>query len=69
MRPLGSRCFYCLTPIEGEAITLEHFLAKSICGIHRLENLTLACKPCNWEAGVLPVAEKLELAIRKRGLR
>lgn len=63
----GENCFYCnalFDPLVKP--TLEHLLSIKHGGNNHLSNLALACKPCNEEAGHLPVIEKAKLRERKR---
>lgn len=65
----GPRCWYCgwtsrHKPVE--QMTKEHLLAVSCGGSQALENLALACKKCNSEAGSLAVTQKVELRERKQ---
>lgn len=59
----GPGCWYC--GCDG-AMTFEHLVAKSRGGPHHTDNLVLACHPCNQEADVLSVAEKVRLREAKR---
>lgn len=53
------RCIFCLRAISvgegGEldpSVTLEHIVPRSHGGDDRIENLALACRPCNNEKGM-----------------
>ena len=57
----GRECFYCGDEFQQNELTLEHLVPIVCEGPDRLENLVLACKPCNGLAGRLPVIEKILL--------
>lgn len=60
----GPDCFYCVRPFtEAFPPTLEHFLSIQQGGNNHINNLALACEPCNLKAGSLPIAEKLKIRI------
>ena len=42
------RCQYCGTPVKESEATLDHVHPGSLGGKNTWENLTTACKPCNW---------------------
>lgn len=62
----GWTCCYCPTVLDMEAATIEHFMPITSGGNSHMANLSLACKPCNEEAGHMPVRAKIEMAIRNR---
>lgn len=45
----GERCEYCHLPTRGQVATfpIDHIIPKSTGAGHDLENLALACPPCN----------------------
>lgn len=63
----GKECFYCGVPLTIEAATHEHLLAKASNGTSSNANCTVACHPCNAEAGSLPIVDKVKLRDLKRG--
>lgn len=62
----GNECFYCGNEFEPEDLTQEHLVAVVQNGPDRLENLVLACEPCNQEADKMPVIDKVKLRESKR---
>ena len=65
----GAVCWFCgADETEDAPLTVEHFVAVTEGGPNRLSNMCLACKPCNDEAGVMCVVEKVALRDRKRKL-
>jgi len=40
-------CCWCAKPLTYHSATLEHLLARTHGGFYTLDNLDLACKPCN----------------------
>lgn len=52
------RCGYCQTSelIVGASFTVDHILPEALGGLTRLENLCLACWPCNLRKGKRIVA-------------
>lgn len=47
----GSRCWWCQCDLPAEKLTLDHLRPKSRGGSNSLENLRLACRPCNQSRG------------------
>lgn len=49
----GGHCFYCLREIEerSDNNTRDHLIPKARGGTNKIDNLVLACKPCNNERG------------------
>jgi 5-methylcytosine-specific restriction endonuclease McrA len=43
----GPNCHYCSTPLNSATRTLDHVTPVSQGGGNNVENLRLACKPCN----------------------
>lgn len=62
----GMYCFYCGEEFEAPKLTKEHVLSIVQGGPDRIENLVLACSPCNKEADHLPVIDKVKLRDKKR---
>ncbi len=62
----GEACFYCGTKLTQASATIEHLLARVHGGPDKIENLVLACAPCNKQAGNRPVAEKVRLRDHRR---
>lgn len=44
-------CHYCSTPLTMYTATLDHVHPRSRGGSNRLDNLVLACAPCNTRKG------------------
>lgn len=57
----GSMCHFCSEPMPLNDITVEHWLAKSLGGDSRPENLKLAHRACNELAGSLSIGQKNRL--------
>lgn len=51
MHEKDPRCVYCEKVIELEYAILDHRIPISRGGSNRLDNLVLACKPCDIEKG------------------
>ena len=47
----GPVCMYCKTEFLIEDLTLDHVVPKSAGGLLTLDNLVLACFPCNQRKG------------------
>jgi len=47
----GSFCCWCCKQLKDSEITVEHLLPKSYNGSDALDNLCLACRPCNNSRG------------------
>lgn len=56
----GNRCFYCFLPIPPGEESIEHLLPLAHGGTHHLSNLVLAHRPCNTDAGHLPIMTKIK---------
>jgi len=53
----GALCRYCGSRQKLRKLTIDHVIPRSHGGTHALENLVLACGPCNAAKGdVLPAA-------------
>jgi 5-methylcytosine-specific restriction endonuclease McrA len=47
LRKNGSRCYWCHAEFPPNQLTLDHLKPRSRGGSNKLENLRLACFPCN----------------------
>jgi 5-methylcytosine-specific restriction endonuclease McrA len=47
----GSCCWWCRCDFSEDKLTLDHLIPKSRGGSNSLENLRLACFPCNKSRG------------------
>ena len=47
----GAVCYWCQQSFPATSLTLEHLRPKSKGGSNSLENLRLACQPCNQGRG------------------
>ena len=54
-RIYGGDCFYCKKPIKAGDLTSDHAEATVSGGKTHLQNLLLACKPCNAGKGHKPI--------------
>ncbi|PZV06384.1 MAG: hypothetical protein DCF22_23955 [Leptolyngbya sp.] len=50
----GSCCCWCKKTLSLDELTIEHMNPKSLGGRNNLENLRLACRPCNRSRGNNP---------------
>ncbi len=57
----GKACWFCFQELEDSEITIEHLVARSSGGPNHLDNLVIACEPCNAKAHTMSVAEKVAL--------
>jgi 5-methylcytosine-specific restriction endonuclease McrA len=48
MKVCGGKCFYCGIKLVNRAVTVDHFIPKSLGGSSDLSNKVAACGPCNW---------------------
>ena len=51
----GGNCFYCKQTVTPEQFTIDHADPKSAGGGGDLQNLLIACKPCNAKKNSLPI--------------
>ncbi|WP_228025329.1 HNH endonuclease [cf. Phormidesmis sp. LEGE 11477] len=51
LRDYGSQCWWCQCALPAKKLTLDHLIPQSKNGSHSLENLRLACIPCNSDRG------------------
>lgn len=56
----GVCCWYCETPLNPEQMTREHLLSQAHGGPNRIENLVIACQPCNVAVGNMPLPDKIK---------
>lgn len=47
----GSKCWWCQEGLPENKLTIDHLVPKSHKGSNSLENLRLACLPCNNDRG------------------
>jgi len=57
----GPTCWYCRTMLDFVEMTTEHLVARSSGGPHHMDNLVIACQPCNERAHTMSVPEKIIL--------
>jgi hypothetical protein len=62
----GKACFYCGKAMKATDMTIEHILSQKSGGNNNLDNLAVAHKLCNAEAGSLPIVEKVKFLLNKR---
>lgn len=59
------RCVYCGLPLsEGDGIHLDHVVPLAQGGAHSMENLVLACAPCNLSKGAKTPGQWLQALLR-----
>lgn len=46
-----NNCYWCEAPMNYREATIEHVIPQSLGGRHAIENLALACYPCNSDRG------------------
>jgi 5-methylcytosine-specific restriction endonuclease McrA len=51
IKEFGSKCWWCECTLSSDKLTLDHLKPKSKGGSDSLENLRLACFPCNNSRG------------------
>ncbi|MBL0769984.1 HNH endonuclease [Sphingopyxis sp. XHP0097] len=54
-RKHGGRCFYCQKALTKETVTIDHIEGRAGPGAKAIQNLALACKPCNAKKGHIPI--------------
>jgi 5-methylcytosine-specific restriction endonuclease McrA len=47
----GLCCYWCRCGFTVDKLTLDHLMPRSLGGSNSLENLRLACRPCNSSRG------------------
>ena len=57
----GKKCWFCDQPLTLETATVEHLLNVSNGGNNHLNNLTVACSPCNQKARNMCITAKVAL--------
>lgn len=62
----GGRCAYCKTPLFSD-YHRDHVIPLSRGGADKLENIALACPPCNIRKGARP-ADEFRAALKKKGV-
>ena len=62
----GKQCWYCGKPLTPETATIEHLLNVSNGGNNHVNNLAVACSPCNQKARNMSITEKVILRQRLR---
>ncbi len=58
----GRRCYLCGATFVLTDLTEEHVVPKSRGGSNNIENIKLACQPCNEAKGNMPLTEYLSSA-------
>lgn len=66
MKRDGCECWFCGKPLNPDTATIEHLLNVSNGGNNHINNLTLACNPCNQKARNMCITEKVVLRERLR---
>lgn len=51
----GGSCFYCSTSLSVGAVTVDHVEPHKLSGSDSIQNLVLACKPCNSAKSHVPI--------------
>lgn len=51
----GGECFYCRKVLKDGSGTIDHVEPVSLGGVSEIQNLVLACKPCNASKGHRPI--------------
>jgi 5-methylcytosine-specific restriction endonuclease McrA len=57
----GEKCFFCARPLDIESATIEHLLNISNGGNNHVNNLAVACSPCNQKARNMGITHKVWL--------
>lgn len=47
----GEECCYCGVSLTPGTRTIDHVIPRSLGGSNKIDNLVLACSPCNEEKG------------------
>lgn len=63
----GGFCFYCGVHLTEAEASLEHLLSTTHGGNNDKNNLAIACKPCNLEAGAKSVVKKVKFRDEQLG--
>ena len=63
----GEHCVWCSTPLTYESVhaTLDHIRCRSHGGADALDNLVLACAPCNHRRANLPAHVWLDVCLQR----
>ncbi|HEX2811642.1 MAG TPA: HNH endonuclease signature motif containing protein [Sphingopyxis sp.] len=51
----GANCFYCSTELTKNTATIDHVEGQTGEAANAIQNLVLACKPCNTKKGSFPI--------------
>jgi 5-methylcytosine-specific restriction endonuclease McrA len=51
----GGNCFYCREPIKADKLSIDHVEPARVAGRVSLQNLVLACTPCNKRKAQKPI--------------
>ncbi len=51
----GGTCFYCAKKLTAQDVTIDHVEARKLNGGDAIQNLVLACKPCNVAKSHTPI--------------
>src|SRR5687767_4367496 len=51
----GGNCFYCKKRVATADVTIDHAEAAGVGGRDEIQNLLIACKPCNLAKGHKPI--------------
>ena len=51
----GGNCFYCKERVAAGDATIDHVEAEGVGGRDHIQNLLIACKPCNVAKGHKPI--------------
>ncbi len=65
----GGRCAYCEEHFPIDMMTLDHVIPKMKGGSDDIENLVVACRPCNWMKGPHESFEEVADLVASRFLR
>jgi len=57
----GKACWFCTKPLTAMDATIEHLLNVSNGGNNHINNLTIACSPCNQTARNMCITDKVIL--------
>lgn len=55
------RFYYCESPLNKQTATYDHVLPRALGGKTTVENLVLACQPCNQEKSAMTIDQYREL--------
>jgi hypothetical protein len=50
-KKFGGRCYYCKKPVPHDQLSIDHAEPEANGGKGALQNLLIACKPCNQKKG------------------